>query len=111
MSGKKFRQALATAKGLLMETPDKTLEQTELTVEGVINADPELEKLAHEFAREHGRRTLIHDPSRKFTRPDPDLYWGLKNGFIAGHFVGAAEGEKRGEARVLQIMNDCNEPE
>jgi len=39
---------------------------------------------AKEYAMEHGCRPLPHDPTRKFSKPDSTLYWGLHQGFLAG---------------------------
>lgn len=51
------------------------------------------EQQAEEFAYEYGRRTIpLSEPARKFSRPDPDLFWGLKQGYLAGYRAGRGDG-------------------
>lgn len=65
-----------------------------------------ISRLADAFAYEHGRRDLLSGKG-KFSRPDTDLFWGLKNGFIAG-----AESEAAHNRKLLErIGGMCGAPD
>lgn len=62
---------------------------------------------AEKFAHEYGRREIPTKPGVKFSRPDPDLYWGLSQGFIEG--AAYAKGEMDSLRAQFAIAKDALE--
>ncbi len=67
-----------------------------------------LAEKAAAFAHEHGRRTIpTSEPARKFARPDPELYWGLEQGYLVGYREAIEVMLREGPSNAALAMEDA----